>query len=258
MNKAIIKVIIIIGVLLVLFALIYNISRELGVIIFVVGAIYLELDSILHKAKKNHNDEEVSDIVEEKIIDDKKTDAKQKSKHIDKAHMLLAIQNTYPEFNYDDFLSMIKVNFDKLTNRSIPLDKSLEMIATDDFINKYSKDMEFAKEIEADYISRSNVITIEDYDEETNQIKIKWTYSIKKYEYDRNGEIIKGLTRTAKEEKLFWVIKSNNVKYTNDIVHCPNCGAPLKYALDLKCNQCSSTFDYGNFWLLNDFIKENK
>ena len=177
--------------------------------------------------------------------------------YIDNSQLINGIIEAYPTFNIDSFLSTLKVNFDKLTNKSIPLDKTLEMIATDDFINKYSNDMKFAKEVEADYISKSGNIEIIDYDEEKKQILVSWSYKTKLYEYNnKTGEVIKGLTRIMGRQKQFWVIRADNVKHTSDYVHCPNCGAPLKYALDLKCNQCSSTFDYCNYWLLNDLIKE--
>ncbi|MBR6253219.1 MAG: hypothetical protein IKR04_05230 [Clostridia bacterium] len=174
-------------------------------------------------------------------------------KKLNSEELLSLIREYYPDFNYDSFKSTIKVNLDKLTNKSIALDKTLEMIATENFIEKHLNDISYVKEIDADYVSRSGWLSVIDFDKNTKQILVDWTYGVNVYEFNKKtGKEMRGLRRKLYKSKKLWLIRADNVKYKNDIVHCPNCGAPLKYALDLKCNQCNSSFDYDNYWLLND------
>jgi len=169
--------------------------------------------------------------------------------------LLDTIKSVYPDFDVVAFTSMIKLNFDKLTNKSISLDKSLKMISTNNFIEKYSDKMEFIKNIDSDTVSKTSNIKIIDFNVETKQLLIRWKYSMKIYEYNpKTGKIIRGLTRVMDGERCFWIIRSDNIKFKDDVVHCPNCGAPLKYAHDLKCNHCMSSFDYDNYWLINELV----
>ena len=236
-------------------------------ICFIIYMVFLEIIGSFYRNSESPNQEE-----SERVQKQKEQEMIEKQKRLERERLILRYQNAtgieanvlsneiksvYPDFDMNSFQSSIKLDLDKLANKSIPREEALKMVATDNFINNYSNKLEFLDTIYTDNYYKTGNIRVVFFDKESKKIKVTWAFdSIVVERNARTGEIMKGLTRKIRRKKSFLVVRADNVKYEGDISHCPNCGAPLKYANDVECDHCNKYIKFANYWLLDEMLEE--
>ncbi len=245
-------------VLLVLMILIRNVMIEAIKlfpikVIFILNFIFLLIEIILFLRIMASSKEESSD---ESFSSSRKPDIQKTTESYEQRNIINEIQEDYPLFDKFRFIGELELSFEKLTNKSLGIEKAIDMVSTEFFIEHYASQMDFLNNVDSDNVSTTSNLRIVDYYKDEKQIIVEWKYLERLEERNqRTGELIRGLTRNVQKIKCFGVVRAETASDYSDKTHCPGCGAPLNYAHDLKCNVCNRlTFDYNSYWLLNKIV----
>ena len=168
-----------------------------------------------------------------------------------KKEVLSGIKKWFSGFNEQIFISSAKFTFDEYVKSLKDEDfNKLEYYCSKNYLTsgKY-KDFDYTIFAKLDSAKDYNFI-IEDFSEEKKSIKVQIKYEDSIYKKAYSGEIRGSL----KELHINFVTsEAGHV----DVMHCPNCNAPLNDIHDRVCSFCKKDITIRKYWII-DAINNSK